>query len=257
VSRLWPDAIRAGLFPEAGWIQRNRQPEMPFPGFPSTGDACQGLDALEAALDAQTKRLRKGDSLGVTVSDSIAAVTALPWQPQLHRQSELHAYAQACFAKHGVTIDDDWVMQIAFRQYGAMGLAYALPRPWLEQLLTRVGARGLRLKSAVPIAAVSYSLHPAVRKDEHALVLLCESSRISAMLISQYGLQGYDIEPVIGSTHASITRLLTRAGSWAERVTDVYVWSALPSAPTEATECVAHCMPAARLHRLVQNQWSG
>ena len=157
MSLLWPDTVHVGLFPGASWLKTKRTKGIQPFSDAQAHDPGALLGDLETALDALTEKLCKGSNIVVTVSDSIAAVTTMPWQSALSRTDELKNYARICFEKLGMEIDDGWTMHAEFRDYGAMGLAYALPNAWLVELIEMLKARDLKLQNVLPASARIYS----------------------------------------------------------------------------------------------------
>lgn len=256
MSRLLPETLYCGLFPGHCWLQRKgAATAQSFPLEPSVNGA-DLLLALESMLESQSATLRKGTRLAVTVSDTVAAVTALPWQEALREPEELNSYARICFEKTGLMVDDSWVMHTEFRTYGAMGLAYALPQEWMTELDRLVNTKGLRLTTVLPVSAAAYCAQPPYRLDGVALVLLQEATRCSALMYSKEGLLGLDVEPVIRSAQESGMRLLKRTAAYPDRIAAVTHWSPAPPELTQSPDFIADCLPDAVLHRVARGAWS-
>jgi hypothetical protein len=257
VSLLWPETIHAGLFPGHCWLQRGRQETGPLQPLASVEPA-DLLHTLEAMLDEQSPLLRKGSRLVLTVSDSIAAIATLPWQAELQRPAEIESYAQVCFEKLGVTIGDNWVMQTEFRFYGGIGLAYALPREWMERLMEVIRARGHHLTAVLPISAVAYCNGHLGDRNGPTLLLLQEANRFSAMIYGKAGLLDYDVEPSTSSAEQARLRLLSRVASSYDNIVRIAYWSAETPDP-ESPELPANFVPAylskAELVRLKRDAW--
>jgi hypothetical protein len=225
VSLSWPEKLRAGLFPGRCWLQGRRAVTTHSlslaPSIGSTGL----LRAMETMLDERADVLRKGSRLTVTVSDSAAAITTLPWHDALHRTAELESYARICFEKQGIVVDGDWVLRVAFRRYRETGIAYALPRDWLVELAQSTSARGLRLTTVLPLTAAAYFESQFRRTGEVALQMLREENHASALIYSGASLVGRDVEPVTASGIESGVRLLRRVSASHSNIARVVEWS--------------------------------
>ncbi|HYD78909.1 MAG TPA: hypothetical protein VEC06_03795 [Paucimonas sp.] len=256
MSRLWPETVAVGLFPGLCWLRRRRGAAAQEFRFEAAADPYALLPALEATLEEQAKTLRKGTRVAVTVSDSAAAIAMIPWQDALHRQEELQAYAKVFFERNGVAIGDDWVLHVEFRQYGAAGLAYAVPLKWLTRLVDMLKTKGLRLAGVLPATAASYCRPRPASKEGRTLIILREAFHDSALVYGKEGLLGYDVEPVVGAARESCARLLKRVGARHEGIKNVFHWS--PEAPEAAPSAsiIADCLPGAAAHLLARDAWS-
>lgn len=256
MSLLWPDTVHVGLFPGACWLRNKRAKEtLSLTSTPAHDDQAL-LNTLAAMLEAESNVLRKGSNVVVTVSDSVAAIAALPWQPSLTRASELQGYARICFEKLGISIDDDWTMHTEFRHYGAMGLAYVLPNAWLAGLIDLLQARGLRLQTVLPVTATAYTYRMLRRQAGKTLILLQEPLRSSALAVDNHGLCGYDVEPVIGSVQESCVRLLRRMSMRHGEITRVAHWSLDLPEESALPGFVAECLPGSAFQAIPKTAWS-
>jgi len=256
VSPLWPETIYAGLFPGHCRLQRGRKSALQTFPTPTTENAAVLLPTLEKMLDEQTRPVRKGSRLILTVSDDIAAVALMPWQEALRQAAEIDSYATICFEKLGMTIDNDWVMRAEFRQYGGMGLAYALPRAWLEALIAVVQARGLRLTAVLPLSAAAYYRARFKNRAGSTLLLLEEANRIGAMIYSKAGLLGHDVEPYTRSLNDTRLRLLRRIGSGYTDIAGVACWSTDAAQLTPPSEMISACFPEVQAVQLKHDAWN-
>lgn len=256
MSPLWPETIYAGLFPGQCWLQRGRK--APAQDTQSASDPMAWLQALDAMLAEQAKPIRRGSRLVLTVSDSIASIASLPWQEQLSRPAEVDSYAHICFEKRGVTIDEHAVMRAEFRHFGGMGLAYALPRAWLEALLALTETKGLRLVSVLPVSAAAYCHQRLTSKAGSTLLILQEAHRCSAIIVDKSGLLGYDVEPQTRSPQETQRRLLRRVGSGDAGIARVVFWSsdALQPGPQTLKERISDCLPDVEPVCLQRDVWN-
>ena len=254
MSLLWPEKVVGGLFPGQCWLM--------CPGIAETRplsgpDApASMLAALAGMLDAQGAQLRKGSKVSLMITDSIGALVALPWHEQLTSPDEVDGYAIACFEKQGITIDDRWVMHAQFRSYGSMGLAYSLPRDWLNELVALLEARGLKLARVLPMSALAYWEVAKPGAQGTAVVLLREPHRISALVYDRAGLQGLDVESIAANAQVSGRRLLQRVTAYFPQVASVLDWSATVEEGAKPPAFIAACLPNAAVTAVNRNAWS-
>lgn len=222
--RLLPDQLVGGLFHGECWLSRKGVEHgcTPTAGA-DTPDAL--LAALSTLLDQHGSALRKCSRVSLVVSDSLAALSPLEWHAQLSSPEEIHAYARACFLKRGEEIDSGWIMQAAFRHHGQMGLAYALPRGWVEALVALLGARGLVLDRVLPLSAQAYWKRRRAAGASEELLLLREMNRSAALLYGANGLLALDAEAGAGSGHLASKRLLGRIAAYHPEIKLVQEWS--------------------------------
>ncbi|MES2130504.1 MAG: hypothetical protein V4463_24795 [Pseudomonadota bacterium] len=252
--RLWPESIHAGLFGGQCWLQRRGAPRSAAQALGGSGTPAELLSALSSLLDEHGATLRRGTRINILVSDGIGSVITLPWQDALRSKDELSAYAHACFAQAGETMDEAWVMRTEFRQYRKTGIAYALPRVWMLQLLELLASLGLRLGSVMPVSAQAYCCHKVVATDMPALLLLREPTRTSALYFGKEGLIGIDVEP-----HASPRageRLMRRQNAQRQGIGQACYWA--PA--TQEDEAIAALFklywPDVTVTRIDSHAWS-
>lgn len=256
MSLLWPDKLSGGLFPGYCWIQR-RGGDKVISALPVTADtAAAMLATLDEMLEGQGTAMRKGTAVSLIVSDGLGAVTVLPWQDQLSTPDEVGAYAAACFERQGIEVGANWVMHAEFRAYGRVGLAYALPRAWLDALAQLLEARGLRLDRVLPVTAMAYWRHGALPKSGSELVLLREAQRITAMVYGSNGLQALDVEAVTAMQDTSLERLLRRVGAYYPGVRTVWDWSPLPMEDADLPSYTLLDSPDTVARQLRRLDWS-
>ncbi len=256
MSRLWPETVYIGLFPGYCWLRRERVAAEQSVESATSLESAAMLHTLEKMLDEQSNPVQKGSRLVLTVSDSLGAIATLPWQEELTRPTEIEGYAQVCFEKLGVTLGDNWVMHTEFRNYGGTGLAYALPREWLEALLELLNARGLRLTAVLPVSAAAYCKQRFGRGDGRTLLLLQELNRASVIIYGSMGLLGYDVEPVTSSLEQTRMRLLNRVASAYNDITRVTYWSVDQSESQPPVAPAPACFPEVELCHLKRDAWN-
>lgn len=256
MSLLLPEKLSAGLFPGHCWLKRGRAVSEHALNF-GEGDIAGGVvTALSAMLDAQSPALRKGSKVSLMVSDSLAALAALPWHRQLTAPEEINGYATACFEGQGIAMNSGWVMHAEFRTPGSMGLAYALPAPLVTKLVAVLATRGLTLDRLLPVSALTYWRLPRLRAEGQQLVVLREQNRIGAMVFDQFGLQSIDAEPVAGTVEGACGRLLRRIAAYNPLVGSVIDWSASREGGEEIPTALAESFPAAAIVAVGRRQWS-
>lgn len=256
MSLLLPEKLSGGLFPDQCWLKRGRATvEHAF--VCNSGDAAASVVAgLGAMLDAQIPVLRKGARVSLMLSDSFAALAALPWHAQLTAPEEIKGYAVACFERQGLSMNNGWVMHAEFRRPGSMGLAYALPEPLVVGVASVLEKRGLTLERLLPVSAWAYWRLPQLRADGQQLVVLREQGRIAAMVFDRTGLQGIDVEPVASSAQAAFGRLLRRVAVYYPLIGSVIDWSANGTVVAELGAVLAGCLPGAAVVAAARDEWS-
>ena len=253
--RLWPDTVNIGLFPGYCWLQhRSLSAPALCPSSPKSG-AANLLQTFSSMLANPALRLRQGDTLAITTSDDIAALCSMPWQANLHTFDELEMYASMCFEKNHKTVDAAWVVHSAFRHFGSTGMAYALPRTWLAQLAEQAAQRGLRLQTVMPITARAYFNPPRPLRQGQSLVLLHESTRLSALVYHHGGMLAYDVEPIIGSATASARRLLRRLNGTHEKIRQINLWTQDQAGTEILSETILAELPEAQMAILATAHW--
>lgn len=254
MSLLWPETITAGLFPGQCWLLRGGV-ETPFES-PAEADPAAMLAALATALAVSPASKRRRGRLHVLVSDSAAAMVALPWQEQLTAALELQAYAGACFEQQGRLLDERWVMQTGFRHFGATGLAYALPQDFLQELRDLGARAGLTLETVLPASAAAYWRQGARQRGGQRLILLQEPRRITGLIYTNGRLVGMDVQAVMGSGEAAGTRLLRRIGAEYEKISEVHYWSSFRSISPPAIDFIRDSLVDVTVLPLPKHAWS-
>lgn len=255
MSLLWPDRLVGGLFPSQCWLARNGTEHSGVPDAADDAPAAM-LAALDSLLDEHGSAVRKRSRVSLVVSDSLATLTPLAWQDQLRTPDEIEAYANACFQKRGDEIGEAWVMRAAFRRHGAAGLAYALPRPWLEALVARLAARGLVLDRVLPLTAQAYWKAARRAPAGQELLLLREGQRTGALVYGAGGLLEIDAQAGAGDTQASARRLLGRISAFYPDIKVVQTWSEQADASSAASSLIADTLAGAAVVAISRNDWS-
>ncbi len=239
---LFSESAYIGLFPGLCRLQRGRSAEWQM-AEPEDATPAALANALRELLDKPTPPLKKGAQLTLAVSDTVAAIVTLPWQEGLRKEGELHSYAQVYFEKLGIKLDHHWVLQVEFRHYGAMGIAYAVPKDWLESLLAAMHEKKVKAVTILPLSVAAYSRVTLSNKSGLYLLLLQEKTHLVAMVYRNGKLIARDVEPVARSTEEACNRLMLRIKveheSTCAAMAGVAFWSynlqAPPNALVEAT----------------------
>ncbi|MYN40407.1 hypothetical protein GTP55_13590 [Duganella sp. FT109W] len=254
MSRLLPEKVKIGLFPGCCWLQRRGVAELVI-----VRPEGQGAEALTAAFIALLAKLpeagRARIHLHVLVSDSLAAITLLPWQESLVADDELRAYAQACFEQAGNTIDASWAMQYHFRQFRAPGMAYALSHVWLSQLVALSETAGMHLKTVLPLSASAYQRQGGARTEKQSVLLLVEQERLTALICVNGMLINRDVQPVMGKLDAAGVRLLMRVTANQRNVQAVYYCDPSYSEAVSPQAFVAACLPQSSITPVIALDW--
>jgi hypothetical protein len=256
VSLLRPDVLQAGLFPGEAWIKSRRMKDWCTAEQTPERDGLALLPMLDALLEKEAISLRKARRAVITVADSFGAMTAIPWQPTLTRASEVQAYARAWLEERGIQFDRDWVMHTEFSHHAAMGFVYALPRSWLEELLSLLGRHQLRLRRVLPFSAKAYTAGIPSRLKGKSLVTLQEPFRVSGLVFERARLIGYDTEPVIGDEAESVVRLLRRISAKQGKIERAFQWSSVSAPSAGSMEFWADHLNGAKVQAVDRTAWS-
>jgi len=256
VLRLLPETMSGGLFPDRCWLgSTTLSGEVQCSPLGRDAATMQGvLQNMLASLPAPEGRRRL--RLRLLVSDALAAVCMLPWQEQLERPAELRAYARACFERYGLTVDDKWAMFCGFRQFRHGGIAYALPRAWLELVEASCVAHQVRLQTVLPVSAAAYWQTPPCSRMRPQWLILSEGQRLTGFIYQNGGLAHIDVQPVTGDETVAGVRLLQRMAARYPVAAQLRYWS--PSAPPAAPppSYLEEQLPDADVVHITRDAWS-
>jgi hypothetical protein len=251
---LLPTRLAGGLFAEHCWLH-GRGKKIALSRQPSDYSGTDGLlPALAQMLEEGKAHLGKNNKLSLTVSDSLFLACVLPWQEALSKPAEWASYARIYFEQRGAPLTEEWVLQTHFRHYGKPGMAYAVRRQWLEELLALLGKYGVQLQSVLPACAAAYCRPPSLQKGK-TLLLLREQQRVSALSYQDNDLQALDVEPLVVSETATGARLLRRLAAGTEPPGNIWEWSPVPMAQRTEGGFISAELPAATVHRLPHEVW--
>jgi hypothetical protein len=228
VLRLWPEEIQIGLFSDHCWLRKGRSGAVRDYPVESSDGALPLLRMLEAMLDDAANAVQAGSSVVLTVSDTLAAIVALPWQDSLRRPEELKRYARILFERNGTEIGSDWAVHGEAAGYESLGLAYAFPHSWLSDLEQIVVSRSLRLLRVLPASGAALHLRRGSLGVGHTLFVLKEQRRASVLSYVDGALASFDVEPATASTDDAMLRLLRRTSARCGPVARVTEWRAQP-----------------------------
>lgn len=251
MSLLSPERLDAALFPGALRLQlsRRRQVAMERSGEPL-------LASLSALLQEAGERELKGKAVSLVTSDNLGVFAVLPWQESLRSQDELSVYATACFERQGIALDERWVLHAEFKEFGRAGLAFALPRDWIEELVSLLTMHGLQLHRVLPVTAACFWRSDRLPREGHAIMLLRESERVSVLVYDPGGLRGIDVEVVTSLEEEAISRLLRRTASFYDEVRSVRCWSCMADPEALVPASVADCFPDAAVTTVSHDAWA-
>ena len=209
MSRLWPERLHAGLFPDNCWIAKRGGKQEPLARCAAAMAPVDMSAALKICIGQSKEKRKRHGKISLTVSDSIAAIVVLPWQENLVGELEVLGYARLCFEKQGHEIGPDWVMRAEYPSYGKPGLAYALPRKWLEDLAEELQEQCLQLERILPVSAELFC--GGIEFDGGLqIALLIEPTQQCAMVFRKGALLARDVEPFSQSAESTSFRLLAR-----------------------------------------------
>lgn len=252
--RLWHKPMLIGLFPGECWLRHGDARELVRVATDGNDwpAVTAGIGKLLAAPELSGHRPSHVD---VVISDSLASICVMPWQTNLHKQSELNVYAQLCFEQAGQACDDQQAVYAEFRDYGRPGLAYALPAARAAALQAALGEHGLRLRSLLPLSAAAYfRRRKAARVGRHMLMMI-EASRVTSLVQDARGTLAFDVEAVTTSIDLATKRQLKRLNATLGAVASVQVL--IPSrVPEHALQTVISAeLPEARQQFVAAGAW--
>lgn len=248
--RLWPDEFQIGLFADHCWLRRKAGGMRDYPQPLLAGEQGERggqlpalLHALGAMLDDPGNCVRPGAWVALTVSDTLAATVALPWQESLNGANELRRYAEVLFDRQGREIGPDWLVRAEFHAYASQGLAFALPRSLVEQIEQCVLGRGLRLRRILPATAAAFYLPWRGGREGRRLVMLEEPWRVTSLVFSAGAFDGIDVEPSTAGRAEGARRLLRRTAAAHGGLSSALHWSSRPDGDASMTALIAAEMP--------------
>ncbi|MBC3832896.1 hypothetical protein H8K33_15405 [Undibacterium amnicola] len=250
MSLLWPKSLHIGLFPGHIWLHNKRlRIEHPFTIDPLLIEQ-QILTVLAELLHAHKEQIDQQSHVTFFVSDRFAATTQLPWRKELFRAEEVNNFAQICFEKQFQTIDEQWLMHAEYAHYGADGIAYALRKEWLHQLDALCGQHHVIVRRILPMTAVVYFAKTPKFKQSKQLILVSESTRITAILFENQKLIGLDVEPVVHLAEHAQLRLVRRVGAMHEGIQQIVDWSVDPDSEKTALIVLGEHFPELQVKRV-------
>jgi hypothetical protein len=250
VLRLWPKEVQVGLFEDSCWLRVGKKG--PVRNYvPDAADGEGMLRQLASMLDDAYEIAGKGASVVLTVSDALAAVICIQWQPHLRAANELRRYAEICFEKQGREVDSTWLTQTEYRNFQANGIAYSLPAAWVADAEKLIESRGLRLARVLPVSAAIYCLALPRTKGGRLGVML-EAKRISLLAYGRSGLESFEVEPVTAAPSDALRRLLRRVETASLSIGSVAVWASSTEVPALLLDCLKAELPDVALLNLAR-----
>ncbi len=168
------------------------------------------VQALNSMLAEVKGKIKPRSSVSITVSDRLAMISTLPWQDIAMSRSELESFAVFWLAKFGMKVDESQLLFADYPRYQAVGMAYALPKAFIETLASTMDSAQLKLERVIPISAeVFFSNY--FKKMRSSTIVVCEETHsLSAWIFDQDGKVHYEIEPVTATQDQAIKRLSSR-----------------------------------------------
>lgn len=238
---LWHKRLSLALFPDRLLRGGDRDPVILPPS--RSGNEALFAAFADALLDAKRTSRRK-ICLSLALSDSYAAIVALPWQAALSSAAEIDAYAHAQFERSGQPLDESWLMFSYYRHYGSTGLAYALPTDFVQRLHEIAASHDVAIDSILPLSALVYARQERQKRGEKALVLR-ESGRVTALVAGAGGMTRYATEPEAGGSGRSVERLMRRLQAEHD-VQGVEAYAPESGIQEELSTLVSRIFPSAR-----------
>jgi len=249
VSRLWPEHLRAAVFPDGAWLcRRNGQEVGRFDGrLDGAGDLAMVLEALLAQRHPGRARIE------LMVSDRLARIVHLPWQDGLANEAQRTAYGRACLERTGLDLRGDWVLQAAFRHFARSGIAYALPRSLVQGARDVLAAHGVQLASILPLSGAAYWRYRSGLGRQRSIIVLEEPGRVSALLIEAGKYVGIQVQPAGVQPEDAVRRLLHAVDALFPGVQRVLYWSASQASASEGV--LREALPEAAVEVLDMMWW--
>lgn len=209
------------------------------------------VQALTSMLEEVKSKIKKGNTVYITVSDRIGLSSTLPWQDTAMSTAELESFAAFWLAKFGMKIDESHLLFADYPRYQSIGIAYALPKVFVEALVSVVENISLKLVRVIPVsAAVFFSTH--FKNIYPSSVTICEESHCLSGWISDHEGKFYcEIEPVTGSQDQALKRLLSRIGARHTEIKTLAYWGVTKERlPSE----LRNCFPVVKLVNTLERE---
>ncbi len=256
MSRLLPDSrVVVGIFPGLSWIRLGGKGPYVRSNSVSSAGTLPLLADLDALLGENRDVQRPGRRVSVIASDSIAAVTTLPWRDELTGVDEVRGFALAWFGRQHHAVDHEWVLHAGYRNFRRMGLAHAFPRRFVEELTALLGQHGLILERVLPVSAWAYWGDRPPRQAGARVVIVREPARHSALVLDRHGLLAHDVEVIAGAQAASARRLLQRVCAYHPDIKHIWHWSCNPLADDAGMADLAQSLPGTAVSALKRVAW--
>lgn len=247
--RLWPEQLSLGLLGGAAWVQSGSSRRvLATEGGPLTRQIA-GL--AEQLLPAPGQARGWRPRIDVLLSDDAARLLVLPWQSNLRSDEQRRRYAEVCLESEGVG-GDEWVVDAAYRQFGAAGLALAVRRDALADLAALAAVRHMALRRVLPVTAAAYWRY-RVTSRERELLLLDEGTRFTALSYKHLALENIDVQLVDEDRELALRRLLRRRAAAQPGGRRAAYWSGAVSPLSSAA--LSALLPGTALRLLPPGAW--
>lgn len=247
--RLWPKRLIFNIFPESGWLRLAGGREI----CRFTLDGTETVDVLQGIeLLLESASSIKPASVEVIVSDEFSRILHLPWQDTLTSDAQREMYARAYFDQAGLRLDSEWLVHAGYRHFNGGGIAYALPRLLVSSVKDHLSARGMRLRSIMPLSARAYWRNSPARQRTRSLLFLEERRRVSALIFEDSKCSGIFVQPGL-SDQLSAQRLIRTVDTIFPNVRRVQVWNLLEERVDKTL--IQAFLPKATVEHVSKTQW--
>lgn len=246
---LWPERLSMYLLPDSASIHVGSQLHSAIPAPVDFGARFAVI--AQQLLPVAVKRSWLIPVLDIVLSDEMARLRLLQWQPRLRSGAQQQRYAEACFEADGLDCRD-WLVQASYRQFGGSGLGLAVRREALAGLAEISALRKVRLRSALPVTAAAYWRHRASRSS-HDILVLDEGRRLTSLCYAKGELCAIDVQQAGETRELALARLMRRCRATFPQASKLAYWSGASEAM--ADHLLTSVWPGISLRHLPYGAW--
>lgn len=247
--RLWPERLSMYLLPDGASIHGGKELRRTIPAPVDLG-ARFALIAQQLLPVAETRSTLM-PVLDVVLSDEMARLRLLPWQPRLRGDAQQQRYAEACFEADGLDCGD-WLVRASYRRFGGAGLGLAVRRETLASLAETAAQRAVRLRSVLPVTAAAYWRHRTSR-GSHEILVLDEGRRLTALCYARGELSAIDVQQAGEARELALARLMRRCRATFPQASKLAYWSGASDMMTD--KLLTSAWPGISLRHLPHGAW--